>query len=130
MKSIDISEDVYREIEKRCKLRETENDVLRRVLKLPEKSRNSSNYGRKPKPIRIPNKSKDRLSAWIESNQLHLKFQSGNSESWDLPSKNDKAGIREVRDQAVTFAEDYGATEGQVNAVKKALTNKGYYLMR
>ena len=43
----------------------------------------------------------------------------------------DKAGIRTVRDEAVTFALENGASKpGQTNAVLKALTEGGYYLTK
>jgi hypothetical protein len=35
-----------------------------------------------------------------------------------------------VRDAAVQFAEENGATVGQVFAVKKALTEAGYHLVK
>jgi negative regulator of replication initiation len=124
MKTIRISEEVYGQIAKRGSFGETPDDVLRRAFKLPEKSRPTPMRGRRTSGATDP------LSAWVEGNQLHVKFQSGNSESWDLPSKNDKNGIRGVRDQAAEFADAYGATLGQVNAVKKALTNEGYWLTK
>jgi len=49
---------------------------------------------------------------------------------WSLPKRDDKAGIRRVRDAAVQFAEENGATVGQVFAVKKALTEAGYHLVK
>ena len=36
--------------------------------------------------------------------------------------------LREERNEAVSFAQQNGATEGQVAAVKKALTSAGYYV--
>jgi negative regulator of replication initiation len=125
MRTIRISEEVYGEIAKRGSFGETPDDVLRRVFKLPNKSEGIRTGGR-----RSPRKSTNRMSTRVENGKLHVSFQTGNAESWDLPSKNDTEGIREVRDQAVKFAEMYDATVGQVNAVKKALTDNGYYVSR
>jgi len=130
MRTIRISEEVYLEIAKRGTFGETPDDVLRRVFKLPEKHGNTPTHRTRGPKTRSPNKTGDRMSAWVENERLHVTFQSGNSESWALPPKSDKDGIREVRDQAVEFAEMYDATEGQVNAVKKALTDNGYWLIK
>ena len=46
------------------------------------------------------------------------------------PLKTDKPALVSVRTAAVAFAGEHGATLGQVNAVKKALTENGYHLMR
>ena len=47
-------------------------------------------------------------------------------ERWKLPDRSDKEAIRRIRDMAVVFARDHGGTLGQINAVKKALTEEGY----
>jgi hypothetical protein len=47
-----------------------------------------------------------------------------------LPDVTDKKGIRTVRDLAVEFARQNGASIGQENAVKKALTDAGYWLVK
>jgi len=47
-----------------------------------------------------------------------------------LPAKSEKAAIRTVRDKATSFAEKHGATVGQVNAVKKTLTDAEYHLLK
>jgi negative regulator of replication initiation len=124
MRTIRISEEVYGEIAKRGSFGETPDDVLRREFKLPGKST------KPPTPRTGRPGATNPLSAWVENERLHVRFRSGNSESWDLPPKNDKAGIREVRDHATEFAEMYNATLGQVNAVKKALTDNGYWLTK
>ena len=57
-----------------------------------------------------------------------VQFADGAREQWRLPDRSDKAAIRRVRDAAVAFAHSHGATLGQLNAVKKKLTDEGYYL--
>ena len=70
------------------------------------------------------------MTSYISGNELRVSFSSGPSLSWKLPPKSDRAGIRVIRDQATDFAKKHGATLGQVNAVKKTLTDSGYYLLR
>ena len=70
------------------------------------------------------------MSAYVRGNQLHVSFQDGSARSWVLPSRNDKAAIREVRDKAVAFALESGASIGQKYAVMKALTDTGFHLTK
>ena len=84
-------------------------------------------------PVPTSTKGKEstiKMSTRVEDSQLLVQFAGGARELWGLPNRSDKAAIRRVRDAAVTFARHKGATPGQVNAVKKALTDAGYYLMR
>jgi hypothetical protein len=71
-----------------------------------------------------------RMSAKADDKSLRIHFADGVSMNWSLPDPNDKDGIRQVRDAAMTFAKENGATIGQQNAVRKALTNAGYYLTK
>ena len=133
MRSINISEDVWRAIAARGKFGETEDDVLKRVFQLPINSSKDSEI--KTSSQTLPDKPRQRLadkrlSSFIRSNQLHLSFENGPSRSWQLPSKSNKESIRIIRDEAVTFARENDATGGQVAAVRKTLTDSGYYLMR
>lgn len=58
-------------------------------------------------------------------------FEDGAREQWPLPDAHDKEGIRRVRDAAVKWALEQGASDpGQTNAVRKELTNAGYYVSR
>jgi len=134
MRNIRLSEEVWQAIAKRGKFGETEDDVLRRILNLPP----NSTGGDSTNPVaalsggRLPRKSfaTQRMSSNISSNQLQITFQNGLSRSWTLPSKSDKSGIRTVRDKAVAFAKENNATIGQINAVKKTLTENGYHLTK
>ncbi|MDC0190232.1 hypothetical protein OAJ77_03265 [Rhodospirillales bacterium] len=127
MKNIRISEEVWDAIAERGKFGETEDDVLRRVFGMgdslvPRNSRRASK--------RSTNRSTNRMSARCENNHLVIEFESGARNYWVLPKKSDKSEIRRIRDEAVQFALKNDATLGQVNAVKKALTNEEYYLSR
>ena len=133
MRTIKVSEDVWNAIASQGKFGETEDDVLRRVFKLPpDSSAEGSNITPDIPRGRQPRKSfaKQRMSSYIQSNHLHVSFQEGSSDSWTLPNRSDKNGIRIVRDKAVAFAKENKATIGQVNAVKKALTDAGYHLTK
>ena len=70
------------------------------------------------------------MSARVEGGHLSVKFADGQIERWKLPDRSDKEAIRSIRDFAVTFARDQEATLGQINAVKKALTEEGYHLTK
>lgn len=139
MHNITITEPVWQAIASRGKFGETEDDVLRRVFNLPTVS--SSNKVKEAKQvssastIRIapsPRRSRatDRMSSYLSANRLHISFASGPSASWALPSRTDKTSLRVVRENAVTFAKKHDATVGQVNAVKKTLTDAGYHLTK
>jgi len=139
MHTITISEPVWQAIASRGKFGETEDDVLRRVFSLPANSdpiggpeakqlANTTTRQRASGPRR--SLATDRMSAYLSGTQFHVSFVSGPSSSWPLPSKTDKAALRAMRDKAISFATKNAATTGQVNAVKKALTDAGYHLTK
>ena len=139
MHNIIVTEPVWQAIASRGKFGETEDDVLRRVFGLPAASGTNEVHETKQgsgastmRRASGPRRSlaTDRMSSYLSNNQLHVSFVSGPSTSWKLPSKTDKASLREVREKAITFAKKHGATLGQVNAVKKALTDAGYHLTK
>ena len=71
------------------------------------------------------------IPARTERQQLVVGFEDGQMKSWALPDRSDKAGIRRIRDEAVAFALDNGASDpGQTNAVQKVLTDAGYHLTK
>lgn len=133
MRTIRVSEEVWQAIAKRGKFAETEDDVLRRIFELPPNP--TAEDSKTPSEIhggRLPRRSiaTQRLSSNISNNQLQIIFQNGISRSWTLPPRNDKSSIRAVRDKAVAFAKENKATIGQINAVKKTLTENGYHLTK
>lgn len=139
MRNILVSDAVWEAIANRGKFGETEDDVLRREFKLPPNPK-SSNGHPGPDLSRIASKRASsgprqriatrRMSAYVGGNQLYISFQDGPACSWALPSPNDKAAIREVRDKAVAFALENGASYGQKLAVMKALTAEGFYVSK
>ncbi len=139
MPTITVSNLVREAIAELTKSGGTEDDLLRQLLRLPQTpsatgprhmpsgaalSQQRTSYG--------PRRSlaTRRMSSYIRGKQLHVSFEGGESREWALPASEDKAALRSVRDQAVNFAREHGATLGQVNAVKKTLTDTGYHLTR
>ena len=72
------------------------------------------------------------MSARVEHGRFVVEFVEDRiRKEWGLPDKSDKAAIRSVRDEAVAFALQHGATNpGQTNAVKKGLTENDYHLTK
>ena len=127
MKTIKISEEVWAAMAQIGKFGETPDDVLRRVFKINHEEG-------KIMPQRANQKRSSyatiKMSSYIVRNELHVEFANGASKSWPLPDKSDKNGIRKVRDIATDFAEQNSASLGQINAVKKTLTDEGYHLIK
>ncbi|MFQ5708728.1 MAG: hypothetical protein ACE5HO_14830 [bacterium] len=121
MRTIRISDDVWNAIAKKGKFGETPNDVLERVFKINKDMSERAKLRKKKatRPMTTPQ---------VVGQELLVSFKDGISKKWSLPSRDDKIAIRRVRDEATTFAKQNGATPGQVDAVKKALTSAGYYL--
>lgn len=70
-----------------------------------------------------------KMTTKIEGNCYAVEFSNGASKRFVLPDRKDKKSIKKVADEAVQFAINQGATiPGQVNAVRKGLTEKGYYI--
>jgi hypothetical protein len=143
MRTIRISEEVWNEIAKRGKFGETEEEVLRRVFGLSEAEKIVSNKnlfrelrGEDMKEysgrsfIRSPRKAKLVLSSRVTGGKLAVEFpEIRKSQEWELPVKSNKEGIRRVLEEALYFGEKHGATDGQLKAIRKALTENGYHLV-
>lgn len=125
MRTVRISEAVYEVIASKGKFGESVDDVLRREFGVVDhqKARCVDKTGRKQFAT-------NRMSAYIAQDRLIVEFASGERKEWVLPSRSDKSGIRSVKNEAGSFAKSCGATEGQVNAVYKTLTEDGYHLTK
>lgn len=139
MRVIKVSEEVWQKIASHGKFGETEDDVLRRILGIPTAvevypTRNAAAPKASPESRASSGRRRSfatqRLTSYINHNQLHVEFQDGTSSSWLLPDPKDKANIRAVLGKALSFAQEHGASVGQVNAVRKTLTNEGYHLTK
>jgi hypothetical protein len=135
--SVKISKEVYDEIAKLGKFGDVVDDVLRRVLGLSPKpgprsvAEKPGRRGRGNHRIALkkmtPRVEKSQLRA--NGDRLSIAFRDGAANCWELPERSDREGIRPIRDEAVLWAKQQGASEpGQTNAVKKALTDAGYYI--
>jgi len=122
VRTIRISDEVWNAIAKVGKFGETPDDVLRRVLKVDEEGLATG----APRQRVATN----RMTPKVDGQQFTVAFAGGETKSWPLPRRDDKPGIRRVRDSAVEFARKTGATQGQIFAVMKALTESGYYVSR
>ncbi len=89
------------------------------------KSRNRAQHVPKKKRLATV-----RQTVGVNTGHLFVSFEGGLSRKWSLPAKHDTEAIRRMRDEAVAFATECGATLGQVNAVKKALTDQGYFVSK
>ena len=129
MRMIKISEAVWDAIAERGKFGETEDVVLRRVFGIEEVPEDIPRSRRGRGNVRYASK---RMSARVASGHLIVEFEDGAREKWILPEdRADKAAIRMVREAAVAFALDEGASDpGQTNTVRKALTDAGYHLTK
>ena len=134
MRTIRISEGVWQAIAERGRFGENEDDVLRRVFELPasvgDGGGGSSAHQKTRSRGRRRNLATRRLSAYVENRNLVLAFAGGPERRWQLSDTGDKTALKRVRMEAVEFAKEAGATLGQVNAVKKALTEAGYHLTK
>jgi hypothetical protein len=138
MKTIRISDEVWQAIADLGKFGETEDDVLRRVFRIQKPQPDVSVV--KHEHTAIEEHQNGRAYAWkerradvamyqrVEGGKLILEFETGQREEWKLPSQNDAAAIRKVRDEAVGFVRKNGGTEGQVGAAMRALTSRGYHV--
>jgi hypothetical protein len=129
MRTIRITDAVWQAIAARGTFGETEDDVLRRVFELPEPATRAMRPGRRGRGDR--RYATKRMSLRVSHGQFIVEFEDGARQQWSLPETDDKEGIRRVRDAAVQWALEQGASDpGQTNAVRKELTNAGYYVSR
>ena len=122
MKTVRISEDVWNEIAKRGKFGETPDDVLKRVFNIEKTGTDSIITRRK--------QSTKRISPQIFNGEFIVSIEGGASKKWRLPAKDDKQAIIKLTDEALKFAEQNDATVGQINYVRKRLTDSGYTITK
>ena len=131
MRTVRITEDVWNAIAARGKFGETEDDVLRRILGI-ESNKEGRRLNGKIRPGRGNTRyAVKRMSARVEAGQLVVEFSDGARHQWRLPDPSDKYVIRDIRNAAVAFALENGASDpGQTNTVRKALTDAGFHLTK
>jgi negative regulator of replication initiation len=127
MRTIKIDDEVWELISKNGKFRETDNDVLRRLLEMDKSAGDESTETRAWKQRRTTERMTQND---CQNNELVLRFDSGTTFRKKLPSKDDISEIRRVRDEAVDFVKKNGGTKGQEHAAIRALTSNGYHVSR
>ena len=126
MRTIKISDEVWDVIERNGKFRETEDDVLRRLLNISSNGTKENVEARAWKERRAT----VRMTQNVQNNELILKFDSGATFRQPLPAKESISEIRRVRDAAIEFVKKNGGTKGQEHAAIRALTSRGYHVTR
>ncbi|MFQ5640044.1 MAG: hypothetical protein ACE5IR_18855 [bacterium] len=120
MRTIRISDEVWNAIAHHGKFGETPDDVLRRVFEIEPVDK-----------LALRRRATTRkMTAKVENGHLSVAFAGGASKTWPLPIRDDKRELRAVRDEAVTFIEHHGATEGQVKGLMRVMTGAGYHLTK
>lgn len=122
MKTIRISDEVWDHIAQHGKFGETADDVLRRMFGLNK----SVSIVPKKDYAKLPSQARYRMRASVSNGLLKIEFETGAHKSWSLPSQSEKSAIRKITHEAMEYAEENGASLGQINAVRKALTDAGY----
>lgn len=120
-KTISISQVVWEAIVERGRFNETPDDVLRRDWLILNGKKRSAQKGRSVKAT-------VRMRANVVDGKLQILFVGGHPKEWTLPASSDKTALKRVREEAFAFANDNGATEGQLAAISKALNEAGYYV--
>jgi negative regulator of replication initiation len=123
MKIIKVSDEVWNEIAQRGKFGETEEDVLRRVFGLASTNKEVN--------MRRKRVATDTLHPEFQDEKHYkITFDSGREKVFPLPDKTDREGVKELTDKVMRFVKDAGATIGQINAARKALTDRGYLIRK
>jgi hypothetical protein len=126
MRTVKISEEVYGEIAKRGKFGETVDDVLRRQFRIAERPEKEGTH------LVRTILARRRMSPSVRDGEagvkLEVDFQGGPSRQFALPSRDETAGFRVVLEEALRWAKEQGATDGQSAYIRKVLHQAGYYL--
>ena len=119
---------------------QSNDDIVRSLIGLPTRARSTLVVPGPERSAHAPPRSESiqarptfatrRLSSYISGDQLVVGFVGAAERRWPLPARGDKRRIRSLRDEAVAFVTQQGATIGQQNAVKKVLTDSGYHLIK
>ena len=129
MKTIRISEDVWKYMEEHGRFGESAADVLRRGLGIPP-APDSTSRRLENSTLEAEPHATVRLYRKVGDGFLDLTFESGDNRRWPLPAPDDKPAIRQVLYAAMDWAKERDASLGQLNAVRKALTDHGFHLRK
>jgi hypothetical protein len=125
-----LSDEVWKEIAKRGRFGESEDDVLRRVFGIKPSELGQS--GVAPMPDAATARMHSRVyEAGTAKAYLKVRFENGDEQHFKLPAdKSDKRAIRDALTGALLFGKKNGASRGQLFAIRKALTDMGYHLTK
>lgn len=128
-RSVSISDEVYAAIARRGRFGETVDDVLRRVLKVPDREVPASgpipSTARRVRSARLASR---RVSPRVQDGLLHVSIEGAGDRKWTLPGRDNRNEIRRVTHEALDWATELGATEGQLKAIRKELSNNRYFI--
>jgi hypothetical protein len=125
---IRVSADVNDAIAARGTFGDTHDDVLRRIFRLKPNPAAGNGHSRRNFTIQ-----KQRAEVKQENGRkaIVIEYENGMSNRWELPvDAKDKVETRTVLRDAFRFAEANNATQGQLNAIRKAISGAGYYLTK
>src|SRR5215469_14255302 len=117
MRTIRISDEVWREIAKHGEFGETEEDALRRAFKMRPSGSDQDDGLSKASAGRpaVGHFARERMHAKVyredDGSYLKVRFhESGEEQNFDLPrEKSDKRAIRAALEAALSFGEKHGA---------------------
>ena len=69
-----------------------------------------------------------RLRRELNNETYKVVCPNGNLQTFYLPEKNDKEGIKKLTDDVLKFVKEQGCTKGQINSARKKLTEAGYFI--
>lgn len=121
---VTLSSPVYAYIAEHGQFGETVDDVLRRLFGI------SGAKGTRAASRRGANRSVRRVSPEIVGGYLNVRIEDAGERRWQLPSADDTVALRRVTHEALDWASSEGATEGQLKAIRKAMSEAGYFIGR
>lgn len=129
MLTIKISDAVAAAIATKGKFGETHDDVLRRVLNIAPVKGPGHLFVSGPRGRGKTRHAEKRLSNnMVRDERFVVELEGSLTKEWRLPAKTDTPAIKRLRDAASVYAREHGATQGQINAIGKALQQAGYYV--
>ena len=122
-KTVTVSEEVWGHVAEHGRFGESFDDVLRRMLGLREAP--AASGSRRPSQNR---RAERRLSPYmVDDGCVVLGWDGGEELRLRLPARDDRSAITQLAAEAKRWARDGGASDGQLKAIDKLLSEAGYY---
>src|SRR4051812_32304006 len=116
-RTVSISQDVYEFVAHRGRFGESFDDVVRRLLKVGTSATDGPVDGRQPTHVSRGRLSTRTVSPRVADGLLEVSVEGTGSRRWTLPDASDSHEIRRVTHEALAWAGEAGATEGQLKAI-------------